>query len=515
LKSLKLSEQSKLLIVILSSIAVYCYFYLIAPEAPGHDVAHMEGWFGWFDQGQYLKAAIAFGVGDFSPSSHYYPPLYPYIGHLFYGIMPRDPFFFINCLSFVVFSTVFITISSRYIGYTISLLAFYYSVAFHYETMKHFVIPWTTSITVISYSICILCLSNLNSKKLSDKSIYLIYPALMSASMGVLGLARPIDAVLAAVFFSSYGLVLLKKSKSFYDIKKLYPTVAVFLSGPVISIAIYAIFNDKVFGSPLGGYLNSTAGRSGYFFTELFQKTVSLLFDAGSLFAVPGEGVAEHYPWIALSFSAIVLCFFIGDSLLRTIAVALVLQFCIYAPYGDLLPVGVWRYGNIHYFKWGIPYLMLFAIIAILWCLPDSLRSRRTNVLIPAFVLIFTTALLSLSFEPGKYPKKAILTGNKMEIFYDLPANVKFIDISGIHYDYTAIYFGNHELLNGDKPLSVIKDFRLIPTSYGTRIYFNKPIHTKHITINFDNKITFDKKIDIVESGYYKYVLSLNKLLNR
>lgn len=475
----------------------------------------MEGWFGWFDQSQYLRAAIAFGVGDFSPASHYYPPLYPYIGHLFYGLMPRDPFFFINCTSFVVFSYVFVKVASRYIGFILSLLAFYYSVAFHYETMKHFVIPWTTSITVISYSICILCLSNLKSGNATEKQAYIIYPAMMSAAMGLLGLARPIDAVLAAVFFSSYGLMVLRRDSGNLSKRKLIDTVAIFLAGPVLAIAIFAVFNDKVFGNVLGGYLNSTAGSSGYFFTELFQKSVSLLFDSGSLFAVPGEGIVEHYPWIALSFAAIALAFFVGDAVLITVAIALVVQFCIYAPYGDLLPVGVWRYGNIHYFKWGIPYLMLFAVVALRWCVPSKDRTKKANVIIPASLTVITITLLSLTFVPSKYPQKITLSDNDMEIFYDNPANVKFIDISGINYDYTTIYFGAHRLYNGDKELQVIRDFRLIPTSYGARVYFNKPIHTEHLSLKFDKKIVFDRKIDVVESGYYKYALSFEKLTQR
>lgn len=499
------------------SILVYSYFYMVAQEAPGHDAAHIEGWWGWFDQGQYLKAAIAFGNGDFSPSSHYYPPMYPYIGHLFYCIIPRDPFFFIDGAAFVFFSYTFVKIASEYIGFTLSIIAFYFSVAFNYETIKHFIIPWTTTMTIMAYSACLLSLSILNKCSTASKKELIYLPLLMSTGMTFLGLSRPIDALLAGVFFLAYLILLYKKSNQLVvkdKIKDLAPALTIFIIGPLIAIAIYAAFNEKVFGTPLGGYVDSTATSSGYFITELIQKSVSLLLDSGSLYATPGEGIVEHYPWIAVAFAGIILCFFIGDAFLRILAIALVIHFCLYAPYGDLQPVGVWRYGNIHYFKWGMPYLMLLALVTLYWCIPKKGIKKVRTLGVPLFVMGFSVLALSLSFNASKFPQKAQLDGLNLKINYDVPANVKFIDIPGVVYDYTAIYFGNHKLWNGDKEMRKIRDFRMIPTPAGTRIYFNKPIHTEGIRITFDDRITFKNDIKQVESGYYKYIFSTDKLLS-
>ena len=63
-----------------------------------------EGWWGWFDQGQYLKITSQFAAGDWFNDDKYYPPLYPAIPAIINTVLGRTESYVLTdlalCLAF-------------------------------------------------------------------------------------------------------------------------------------------------------------------------------------------------------------------------------------------------------------------------------------------------------------------------------------------------------------------------------------------------------------------------------
>ena len=74
---------------------LYVYNYLAYYALPGNQPAHSEGWWGWWDQSQFLKSTLALGRLDFSADQHWYPLGYAMLGVPFAGLLRLrlHPFF--------------------------------------------------------------------------------------------------------------------------------------------------------------------------------------------------------------------------------------------------------------------------------------------------------------------------------------------------------------------------------------------------------------------------------------
>uniref|UniRef100_UPI003C72F4EC hypothetical protein n=1 Tax=Acinetobacter baumannii TaxID=470 RepID=UPI003C72F4EC len=109
-----------------------------------------------FDQGQYLKGALALSQFNFSPENHYYPPLYPFMGSLFIKVLPVHPFFFIDGLAFILFTYSFIKFSSCDCGFWLSMVLYAATVYFNKPIKDTFVVPWSTTCTITVFSVALL-----------------------------------------------------------------------------------------------------------------------------------------------------------------------------------------------------------------------------------------------------------------------------------------------------------------------------------------------------------------------
>ena len=82
-------ETIAIVTVLLIALALYSVEYWSHPNVP---TKSGQGWWAWFDQGEYLRSVRAFAQHNFEPSEHHYPIGYPLMGTLFYQVMPQHPF---------------------------------------------------------------------------------------------------------------------------------------------------------------------------------------------------------------------------------------------------------------------------------------------------------------------------------------------------------------------------------------------------------------------------------------
>lgn len=130
--------------------------------------------------------------------------------------------------------------------------------------------------------------------------------------------------------------------------------------------------------------------------------------------------------------------------------------------YVDLLPTGLWRFANVHYFKWIFPLLGLFA-----WRL---LRDARSSPRLAAACLLGWTAVSGLHFvtvpaQPGEAARRI-----------DFPAPAR-ADFDGVYFATAVIadgrrtqrsLFDYHQVLVGDRVIAVALRHDFAP---GSRSY--------------------------------------------
>ncbi|WP_213779807.1 hypothetical protein [Caballeronia sp. dw_276] len=478
-----------------SAAIVYTYAYLVNPALPGNNLSYPEGWWGWFDQSQYLLSAKSWLARDLAPARHYYPPLYPLIGAAFYHWIPVHPFFFFDGAAFVVFIYTFLKFASRYISRIETFAVVAVAIYFNPPIMENFAIPWSTAGTITIYSAVVLMLMRLHcgiaQTQPQDAFKTFLSAFCFSAIFGLLVILRPVDAGLAAIFFPSYLILQFRRDRQLPDGRRLQRALLTCVAlgcGLAVGVALFAIYNAHVFGSPLGGYIKSTATSSGYIVGELAHKAFSLLFDANTYFLEPGSSIVSKYPWILLSILGLLVFLVRGDALLRILALAIVFHFCLYAPYGDLLPNGVWRFKNIHYFKWMFPYLMLFAWLLVRWVLaatneelPLKSSPARTVAIRLATICIVGLAICSLRFSAHESLASSEVSTDtavqdiKIHVAASSAKEIDFIDLQGVSGGFTEIYFGPHRLTIDGRTLSLTRDFRLVPAPWGVRLLLIHP----------------------------------------
>ena len=481
-------------VFIATASVFYLGAYLQYPALPGNNLTYPEGWWGWFDQGEYLKATKAFFSLNFDPANHRYPPLYPLLGAIFYKWWPNHPYFFVNGAALLWFVFVYARIADRYVPRMVSFALLTLSLFCNREILANFVVPWTTAVTAAVYAFALYGLMKLSDAGEADNKhdgqrawMAFVYAAVIS----LLVLARPIDSALVAVFFPVY-LYVGYRGASGAPLKQRLRRIAFMAVGLglgfSIGILLYLIFNQIVYGAFLGGYFQATASASGYFPSQLFRKIFSLVFDGGTVFLEQRSGLISHYPWLVFSILGMCWCFFRGDWLLRTIVLAIVFQFCLYAPYGDLLPNGLWRYHNVHYFKWAFPYLALLAWLVVSWVFAGSWAANAKKWMLKSGIVAAGAVLLlmpryEVHSAPGDIQLASASPGTPDAGFQlrFAPSRIDFIDFSGLSGGFTEVYFGEHRVWYEGKELQKVRDFRLLPAPWGVRLLFNRPINTDQL----------------------------------
>jgi hypothetical protein len=279
------------------------------------------------------------------------------------------------------------------------------------------------------------------------------------------------------------------------------------VSGAIVGPALFIGFNLWVHGAPLGNYLQ-VAGSHGFFLADLPEKFFSIWLHAQPLYGEPGTSLIEQYPWLLLSLAGLVWITLRGDFLLRTMAFAITAFFILYLPYGDLLPSGIWRFLNIHYFKWTFPFFALFASILVAqvmrgaqgkvgWILPTSVL-----VLVP---LVLISLQMKMTTEPlvPKYESGSSLA-------FELPHDpIDFIDVKGATGNFDLIYFGDHGLTLDGRALKIYRDFRLLDHGADMRLLFIRPIEGRQLILRLDPRLQLHAQQLNAQSGNYRFSFGL------
>ena len=503
----------------------YAMAYLLCPATPGINVEKPLGWWGWFDQGQYLNSAKAMAQLDFSSGKHFYPPLYPLLGSFFVKWLPSHPFWLIDLVSLLWFVIVFIWLASLYVGRWTAIILLTLSVLVNYHIFGNFLIPWTSTVTAALLSSCIyglIRLRNLVSSDWNSTEILSISSVFgVSILTGLIVPLRPVDAIVGGILWLGYMWQAwhILQTENIFRSKKIRPYFAVAVTGMLVGPAFFIGFNTLVHGFALGGYVHA-GFANGYFIADLGEKFVSIFFDGYTLYLEPKSGLIDHYPWLILALLGICTVLMTGDRLLRLIALAICAQFILYLPYADLLPNGLWRYLNIHYFKWTFPYLALFGWLLGAFLIREWKESKRRFFVWAGFVVSTGVLLLSLRLQIDLH--SSMLSSNvsigsgssggmqTISLQINEP-NTDMIDLAGLNGNFTDVYFGEHRLWIDGREFHRVRDFRVLPAPWGVRLLFIRPINAKLITFQPDPRLHLSDTEIKIHSGSYRFTLGMPK----
>jgi hypothetical protein len=397
-----------MLLAALALCITYTVRYLGYPARPGEASA---GWWAWFDQGKYLQSAQAFASGNFAPDNHFYAPGYALLGALFVKISPLHPFFVVNLACLLASFAGFIVVSGR-IGVPAWLGAGIFLAVTQGDKFfaVQWVIPWNTS--------------------LSGALLWLVmalegWPFCTGLLAGAVVLVRPADVLLA-------GPCLLAK-------KDWHLAAAGFLLPVVVAVGLYL----RIYGPHPSAYALIERQR-GFSLHDFGWKAYVVFINPVPWFW-DGEGLLRHAPWLALGIAGLAPALARGG-LTALLAAVVVLHAGLYLAYVDMLPTGIWRYDNVHYFTWIFPAYGLLA-----WLLLKDLAARKPV----AWASLAVTALI-LCIHVNPVPARG--------------AGAKMLDFPGATAPFATAYFGDLRLRDDAGVLVNVNDMHVIPIPGGLRV---------------------------------------------
>ncbi|MFT8244253.1 hypothetical protein [Roseomonas sp. BN140053] len=374
--------------------AVLCLLFVLAyaadPALPGSRADQPAGWWGWFDQAQTLRSTAALASGDLRPSEHHYFLGYSLLGVPFWLLGASDPFAAVNLLSLLAAFGGFVALARRLgLPVALSVPLFLFAAATDATLFRQWVVPWnTTPIGGAMWLLLALGAAWLDGVRRP------VVVGLLTA--GILA-CRPGEAVLLLPILLTIAWTELRARRW-----RSFPWLA--LGGLIVALPVGVLYL-LIYGPQPSNYMRISAGI-GFSLHDLGWKAFVVLLDPYSWFA-DGEGLVQRSPWMALALPGALVALLRGPRD-RMLAATLAVHAVFYVSYVDLLPTGLWRFLNVHYWVWAIPgYALLAALLG-----RDLLRGPNRLRLAVAGALVVSAAVLCLRFEPKaagvEQPAKAV-----------------------------------------------------------------------------------------------------------
>lgn len=426
--------------------ALYLWRYAADPAVPGGSAQFPEGWWGWWDQGHYLRSATALAQGNFDPAQHWYPLGYAMVAAPFVWLSRDHAFLAVDLLSLLGCYAGFLAFARRLgIPAAWGSLVFVGSVASSRLVFAQWVLPWNTSpVAALLWLLLATIAAHFGCGGPARRR-----PLLIGFLAAAIPLFRPTEALLSALCLLAVVLHDLLAAPHPWmergrDLLRL-------VLGGLLAVVPYALLHLRIYGLAPSDYMLHSQGL-GFTLQGLGWKAYTLLVDPRPWFG-EGEGLMRQAPYMALALGGLAVAWVHG-AVARLLGLLLVAHSLLYLSYVDLLPVGLWRFNNVHYWKWAMPGFGLMAFLL----LRDLLRGRRA----PAFplaplALLASVPLLCLQLVPVE---TASATAPARMLSYEGPAP-----------GFDESFFGQATMLDDGRMLRNVRDIRLIPYPGGFRVF--------------------------------------------
>ncbi len=330
------------------------------------------GWWAWWDQGLYQRAAVAWAHGVTDPVFHWYLPGYPLLGAMFVHLTPADPFMLpdLACLIgtlwlFCGIVSCLLDISPPPLRVPMACCLFVASTVLPFRTLWSWVVPWTTTPeTLAIYGTLFGAIRLIERAERRDAFL------IGFASVAIAGF-RPADAAVVVLFVAVVTVPVLFSRRP-----RRLSLPAAALCGALTPLVVLGGAYLVVWGPRLSGYL-VLSNQIGFEPRLLALRWVTLMIDPRPLYP-DGHGFAAVFFWILPGIVGMAATLVVVRSALRPAHLLIVgtvaADVILFLIYRDLHPTGLWQFGNYHYFKWTLP---LFAVYALRLVMIALKRERR------------------------------------------------------------------------------------------------------------------------------------------
>ena len=425
---------------------LYTALYLAHPSLPGNRGDEPLGWWGWFDQSQYIRSARHLGARDLAAGAHWYPLGYALLAAPFTRLMPIHPFFFVDLAALLAAYAGFVSFARLVsVPAPVGVLLFLLTGAASSRIALSWVEPWNSTASAGAIWL-LLALTAAQLAATDDETPRRRLGRL--AAIGLLGTAivaiRPTDAFIPVLWVGGAAL------RAVLSGRARWADAAALGAGAGVVAIPFAILYLAIYGPQPSEYMRHSR-TLGFAFAELPWKIVILLLQPRPWFPT-GAALAARLPWLVPSFAGMVPAVLAARGATR-LALALLassigLYWALFFSYIDLLPPGLWRYRNIHYFKWTWPGLGLFAF---LWL--RALAGPARKVAIASLAVVFL--LMCVRLTP-------ILVAES--------APARMIQFAAGSRDWHDVYFGDYRLADSAGEMTNVADMRGMPDASGLRV---------------------------------------------
>jgi hypothetical protein len=465
--------QSRLVLMGLAGLtlaltAVFLFAHARYPglPAPGTETG---GWRDWADQSRYIEAARAWAEWDLTPARHWYPLGYPLLAAPFLRITPHDRFLLPDLACLIASQFACAALARRMFPQSrfASLWgagAFLAASVGTLPGLKSWLIPWSTTPAAALTFAAFVAVLRLAERPGIGRAL------LAGGAIGGIVFFRPGDAAPVALA----AAVALTPRLLTMPIRPAAGVAAASVLAAAVVAALAACIIAVTSGFGPGTYYALSA-HQGFELRLLPLRWVSLVIDGRPLFdgvgterAEPGlhRGLAEVFPWIIAGVGGVAASWLgrrekrVHVLLATWLAAHLTLVLC----FRDLHILGLWLYGNYHYFKVTQPVFLLFALVLAVRLTDRATRKRAAVAAVAAIVLMFGWRASLAPMPEQMAPEQAApATSNGIAI-----PSLGSLDEAAIVQGtgtWNAFYYGAHVLTIDGTRFRSLYDFRLYPRS--------------------------------------------------
>jgi hypothetical protein len=416
---------------------LYTVTYLDNPALPGNIPSYPQGWWGWFDQSRTLESARALSHRDFAPDRHWYPLGYAILGALLGRPRGLHGFFGVDLMSLLTAYAGFVAFARREgVPAPWAVPLFLLTACGDHRFLAQWQIPWnTTPVAALLWLLLATAAAHGAGRR---------RPFALGLLTALVPLFRPTDLLIAApCLLAALAADLRGRRLRGVDI-------AALALGAALPVLPYLALHWRIYGPHPTGYMLMSR-QIGFTLYDFGWKAYVVLVDPRAWF-LDGEGLLHRAPWMAFGIAGLVPALLRGRAA-GLLAVVLAVHALLYLSYVDLLPTGIWRFHNVHYWTFAFPGYGLLGLLLVRDLIRPATPGRRW---VAGLSLAATAVLLCLHLSP--VPAAA-----------GEPA--KMLRFSGAPPGFDAVYGSGWVAADDAGTLRSPEQVRAIPVPDGLRVF--------------------------------------------
>ncbi|MEZ2331882.1 hypothetical protein AB6802_19350 [Mesorhizobium sp. RCC_202] len=489
--ALRLVNRYAAPLALLILFCFYQYKYSTYPSVPGNSTQYPLGWWGWTDQGLYLKSAKAFAAFDLKPGSHFYPPLYPALGALFVWISALHPFYLVDLGLMVGFFLLVFSLFRRHLGPAPAAIVVLAGMVGYRIIGLQWVVPWTSTLSAFLFAAALVLLDRFDQLRQARRSTlsFAFNAFLFGMVVGAQLATRPADiAATAAAALTYAALVIAMGVAGEADTRRNgILSIAAGAAGFALPVLLFAAFNELSAGTVGGTYLQVVAGSIGFDISQVPERLFSLLVASQVYFL---EFNADWISVIPIFFIVVVLAivstFFPAPLFIRVAGCMMAVHLIVYASYRDSVPTGMFRFFNVHYYKWMFPVALGIVAYRLR---PTAFRQKGAIALAAgAAVIVLITCVTARRMDVTVLQSAS--EGGTVRLRIQQPNAVQLIDLIGVNgnLESSAITVGTSVTIDG-KALFPVRDYRFVANEKLVRLMLANPRDIGSIEIHLSKNV--------------------------